>query len=78
MKRARQALLLLTTLSLAACGPEEEPEKKPEEKPVSSDLALPVTAPMRVREHLNTQLKKHNDAARQRARQLDGIVDENR
>ncbi|MCK5944409.1 MAG: hypothetical protein KAI24_20645 [Planctomycetes bacterium] len=39
-----------------------------------SDLALPVTAPMRAREHLLGELEQHGAAERDRARTIDGLI----
>ena len=88
MRVTRSALLLLTvlslaTLSLTSCGssekPAETPAAKPAEEPApSSDFAMPVTAPMHARKRLLHDLKQRNDAARQRANQMDQVLDQNR
>ena len=84
MKAIRGALLL-TILSLTACGSREvkpagTPAGTPAEEPAppSSLLALPVTAPIRARERLLHDLKGHNSAARQRARQMEEVFEQNR
>ncbi len=87
MRITRRALLL-TVLSLTACGsgaksagtPVEGPAGKPAEEPAapSSDFALPVTAPMRARERLLHDLEQRKDAARQRANQFDEVLELNR
>ncbi len=86
--RITRSALLLTALSLTACGsgaksagtPVEEPAGKSAEEPAapSSDFALPVTAPMRARARLLHDLKQRNNAARQRANQLDEVLEQNR
>ena len=40
--------------------------------------ALPVTAPMAVRERLLDDLEGHNETARERGRDLDAIIEQNR
>ncbi len=83
--RITRSALLLTVLSLTACGcgaksagtAVEEPVGKPAKAP-SSDFALPVTAPMRARGRLLHDLKQRNNAARQRANQLDEVLEQNR
>ncbi len=79
MRRA----LILTMLSLTACGSEDTDRKTTEptiEVPAapSSDFALPVTAPMAVRERLLHDLEGHNDAARDRASDLNSVIRQNR
>ena len=86
--RITRSALLLTVLSLTGCGSGsksagpavEEPVGKPAEQPAapSSDFALPVTAPMRARGRLLHDLKQRNNAARQRANQLDEVIEQNR
>ncbi len=79
-KDVMRCALLLTILSLTACGSEKaEPQVEVPETPApSSMLALPVTAPMRVRERLLNDLDGHNDAARQRRRDMDSVMRQNR
>jgi predicted small lipoprotein YifL len=76
--KLRRCAVLLTVLSLAACGSKDEPEKKdgPETKeaPESNDLALPITAPMKARDMLLRETRKANDAARDREKQLDSVI----
>ena len=76
MRRA----LLVTILWLTACGSETPVPKPDSEVPAarSSELALPVTAPMAVRQRLLDDLKGHNEAARERGADLDSIIDTNR
>ena len=86
--RITRSALLLTVLSLTACGSGSksagpavaEPVEKPAEEPsvLPSDFALPVTAPMRARERLLHDLEQRKDAARQRANQFDEILELNR
>ena len=85
--RITRSALLLTALSLTACGsgsksagPLEEPVEKPAEESVapSSDFALPVTAPMRARARLLHDLEQQKDAARQRTNQFDEVFEHNR
>ena len=66
-------------LSLTACG-SEHPDPKTVEMPgpISSELALPVTAPMAVRERLLDDLKTQNEAARARGADLDAVIETNR
>ncbi len=74
--------LLLTMLSLTACGSENADPNTVEvpAAPVapSSDFALPVTAPMAVREQLLHDLDIHNEDARERASDLDSVIRQNR
>ena len=71
-------------LWLTACGSETPDPKSPDPKTVevpaapSSELALPVTAPMAVRQRLLDDLKTRNEAARQRGADLDAVIDRNR
>ncbi len=86
--RITRSALLLTALSLTACGSGsksagpavEEPVGKPAEESVapSSDFALPVTAPMRARARLLHDLEQQKDAARQRTNQFDEVLEHNR
>lgn len=71
--------LLLMMLSLTACGV-ESPDGSTIEAPEvsSSDLAAPVTAPMAARERLLHEMDVQNEAARQRSRDLDAIMNGNR
>ncbi len=72
-------VLLLTMLWLTACGSETPDPKDPEVPPApSSELALPVTAPMAVRQRLLGDLKAQNEAARERGANLDTIIDTSR
>ena len=82
--RITRSALLLTVLSLTACGSEAKPAVTPVGTPAeepaapSSDFALPVTAPMRARERLLNDLKQRNSAARQRANQFGEAIEQNR
>ena len=71
-------------LWLTACGSETPDPKTPDPEnakaPVapSSQFALPVTAPMAVRQRLLDDLKTRNEAARARGADLDAIIETNR
>lgn len=66
MKRFRNPLILAGAALLCACEP-EAPESS------SNDLALPVTAPIKAREHLRQEVRKINVVNKRRGRELDAM-----
>lgn len=78
--RITRSAVLLTLLSLTACGSEAKPAGTPVEEPAapSSDFALPVTAPMKARERMLQDLEQRNNAARQRGDQFETTLEQKR
>lgn len=72
-------VLLVLMLGVTACGSEDIDRSTPEVPAApANDLALPVTAPMAVRERLLEDLEEQNRAARERSRDLDALIRQNR
>ncbi len=82
MKRMNTVWALALIWMLTACGPRKpEPaatEETSQPKSGLQDLAAPVTAPMKARDHLRQQMRKQNAKAQDRRRQLDSVIDQNR
>ena len=70
--------LLLVGLPLLFTGCGGSPVEPAEAEPESSVLALPITAPMKVRERLLHDLDIEKGKANDRASVLDGVISRDR